>query len=161
MRKFFLIIVAALAFVTVSAQPPQGRGGQGGPNRNARLLENLQRELGMTAQQAQKFAPVYQGYMREIRNVRKETKAVVDSYKSQEMTTKVAKKIMLAQLNGDKQIISVKKEYIKVFVNYLSPEQLSKVFTIGQRPRGARPGARPGAGQQGQQGQQPRYMPQR
>ena len=72
------------------------------------------------------------------------------------MTIKVAKKIMIAQLNGDKQIIQVKKEYIKVFVNYLSPEQLSKVFTLGQgprRPRGGQPGGPrpPHGGPQGPQ----------
>ena len=150
MKKILLIIVAVLAFVTVSAQPPMGFPQQGGPmgggprgDRNARMIEMLQTSLDMTPEQAKKFAPVYQGYMRELRQVRKDTKTLVDSYKNEEMTIKVAKKIMLAQLNGDKQIIQVKKEYIQVFVNHLTPEQLSKVFTLGQgprRPRGGQPG---------------------
>ena len=55
---------------------------------------------------------------------------------------------MMAQLNGDKEIIQVKKEYIKVFVNYLTPEQLSKVFTLDQGPRRPR-GPRGGQGGQG------------
>jgi hypothetical protein len=59
------------------------------------------------------------------------------------MTIKTAKKIMMAQLNGDKQIIQVKKEYIKVFVSYLTPEQLSKIFTLGQGPRRPRGGNGP------------------
>ena len=152
MKKILMMIVAVLAFITASAQPPFGPPppgfGHGGPegrggDRNARTVEMLQKALEMTPEQATKFAPVYQAYMRELRQVRKDTKAVVDSYKSQEMNIKVAKKIMLAQLNGDKQIIQVKKEYIQVFVNYLTPEQLSKVFTLGQgprRPRGGQPG---------------------
>ena len=150
MKKILLMIVAVLAFVSVSAQPPFGPppgGFPGGPrsggDRNARTIEMLQKALQMTPEQAKKFAPVYQGYMREIRAVRKDTKTYVDSFKGEEMTIKVAKKIMMAQLNGDKQIIQVKKEYIKVFVNYLTPEQLSKVFTLGQgprRPRGPRGG---------------------
>lgn len=154
-----MIIVAVLAFTTVSAQPPMG-GGQGpmaggpqGVNRNARMIEMLQKQLQMTPEQAKKFAPVYQGYQREIRNVRKDTKAYVDSFKGEEMTIKTAKKIMMAQLNGDKQIIQVKKEYIKVFVQYLTPEQLSKVFTLGQPQR------RPRGGQQGQP--RPQGAPQR
>ena len=141
MKRFIFTLVAVLAFVCASAQPPQG--GQRGGDRNARMIEMLQNSLNMSPEQAKKFAPVYQGYMRELRQVRKDTKAVVDSYKSQEMNIKVAKKIMLAQLNGDKQIIQVKKDYIQVFVNYLTPEQLSKVFTLGQgprRPRGGQPG---------------------
>lgn len=155
MRKIILMIVAVLAFVTVSAQPPQGgpMGGQRGGDRNARTIEMLQKQLNMSPEQAKKFAPVYQGYMRELRQVRKDTKTLVDSYKNDEMTIKVAKKIMLAQLNGDKQIIQVKKEYIQVFVNYLTPEQLSKVFTLGQGPR--RPRGPHGAPQGGPQGYNP------
>lgn len=159
MKKILLMLVAVLAFVTVSAQPPQGgpQGGQRGGDRNGRMIEMLQMQLNMSPEQAKKFAPVYQGYQRELRNVRKETKMIVDSYKNEEVTVKVAKKIMMAQLNGDKQIIQVKKEYIRVFVNYLTPEQLSKIFTIGQGPR------RPRGGQQGHgprpQGQGGQYGP--
>ena len=143
MKKILLMIIAVVAFATASAQPPMGGpggpGGRGG-DRNARTIEMLQNALGMDKAQAEKFAPVYQGYMRELRQVRKDTKTLVDSYKNEELTIKVAKKIMLAQLNGDKQIIQVKKEYIQVFVNYLTPEQLSKVFTLGQGPRRPRGG---------------------
>lgn len=148
MKKILVMMIAVLAFITASAQPPFGPppgfgpGGPGGPggDRGARTVEMLQKALDMTPEQAKKFAPVYQGYMRELRQVRKDTKTYVDSFKGEEMNIKVAKKIMMAQLNGDKQIIQVKKEYIKVFVNYLTPEQLSKVFTLGQGPRRPRGG---------------------
>ena len=150
MKKILLMIVAVLAFVKVSAQPPQG--GQRGGNRGAKTIEMLQQRLQMSPEQAKKFAPVYDGYMREIRAVRKDTKTYVDSFKGEEMTIKVAKKIMMAQLNGDKEIIKVKKEYIRVFVNYLTPEQLAKIFTLDKgprRPRGSR------GGQGGPRPQQP------
>ena len=149
MKKILVMIIAVLAFITASAQPPFGPppgfgpggsdGGKGG-DRGARTIEMLQKALGMSPEQAKKFAPVYQGYMRELRQVRKDTQTYVDSFKGEEMNIKVAKKIMMAQLNGDKQIIQVKKEYIKVFVNYLTPDQLSKVFTLGQGPRRSRGG---------------------
>lgn len=144
------MIVAVLAFVTVSAQPPQG--GQRGGNRGAKTIEMLQQRLQMSPEQAKKFAPVYDGYMREIRAVRKDTKTYVDSFKGEEMTIKVAKKIMMAQLNGDKEIIKVKKEYIRVFVNYLTPEQLAKIFTLDKGPRRPRG---PRGGQGGPRPQQP------
>ena len=155
MKKILVMMIAVLAFISASAQPPFGPppGGPGGPHgggdRNARTIEMLQKSLDMSPEQAKKFAPVYQGYMRELRQVRKDTKTYVDSFKGEEMTIKVAKKIMMAQLNGDKQIIQVKKEYIKVFVNYLTPEQLSKVFTLGQGPRRPR-GGKGGPGAPGQ-----------
>ena len=155
MKKILLMIVAVLAFVAVSAQPPQGapQGGPRGGNRGAKTIEMLQKRLQMSPEQAKKFAPVYDGYMREIRAVRKDTKTYVDSFKGEEMTIKVAKKIMMAQLNGDKEIIKVKKEYIRVFVNYLTPEQLAKVFTLGQGLRGPR-GGKPGQGPRPQAPQQ-------
>ncbi len=159
MKKILVMIIAVLAFITASAQPPFGPppqgvpGGKGG-DRNARTIEMLQKALSMTPEQAKKFAPVYQAYMRELRQVRKDTKTYVDSFKGEEMTIKVAKKIMMAQLNGDKQIIQVKKEYIKVFVNYLTPEQLAKVFTLGQGPR------RPRGGHPGHPGVPPQIAPQ-
>ena len=172
MKKILMMIVAVLAFATASAQPPFGPpppgfgpGGPGGPeggkggDRGARTIEMLQKALDMTPEQAQKFAPVYQAYMRELRQVRKDTKTYVDSFKGQEMDIKTAKKIMMAQLNGDKEIIQVKKEYIKVFVNYLTPEQLSKVFTIGQGPRRPR-GGHGGPGGQGGSGVPPTGAPQ-
>ena len=161
MKKILVMMIAVLAFITASAQPPFGPpppgfgpGGPGGPggkggDRGARTIEMLQHALGMTPEQARKFAPVYQGYMRELRQVRQDTKTYVDSFKGEEMNIKVAKKIMMAQLNGDKQIIQVKKEYIKVFVNYLTPDQLSKVFTLGQGPRRPR-GGKGGPGAPGQ-----------
>ncbi len=142
MKKFLFLIVALLSFAAASAQPPQSNEQRGG-DRSARMIEMLQKQLNMSPEQAKKFLPVYQGYQREIRAVRKDTKTYVDSFKGEEMTIKVAKKIMMAQLNGDKEIIKVKKEYIKVFVNYLTPEQLAKVFTLGQgprRPRGSHSG---------------------
>ena len=163
MKKILVMMIAVLAFVSASAQPPFGPGGPGkqGGDRNARTIEMLQRELNMTPEQAKEFAPVYSGYMRDLRQVRKDTKTYVDSFKGEEMTIKVAKKIMMAQLNGDKEIIQVKKEYIKVFVNYLTPEQLSKVFTIGQGPRRPR-GGKGGPGGPGGHGQfPPQGTPQR
>ena len=167
MKKILVMMIAVLAFISASAQPPFGPppGGPGGPHgggdRNARTIEMLQKSLNMSPEQAKKFAPVYQGYMRELRQVRKDTKTYVDSFKGEEMTIKVAKKIMMAQLNGDKQIIQVKKEYIKVFVNYLTPEQLSKVFTLGQGPRRPR-GGKGGPGGHGGPGQfPPQGAPQR
>ena len=158
MKKILMMMIAVLAFITVSAQPPGAPGAPGG-DRNARTVEMLQKSLNMTPEQAKAFAPVYQGYMRELRQVRKDTKTYVDSFKGEEMTIKVAKKIMMAQLNGDKQIIQVKKEYIKVFVNYLTPEQLSKVFTLDQGPRRPR-GGKGGKGGSGGPGVPPQGAPQ-
>ena len=61
MKKILVMIIAVLAFVTASAQPPMGPppgGPRGGGDRNARTIEMLQKSLDMTPEQAKKFAPV-------------------------------------------------------------------------------------------------------
>ncbi|MBR5136241.1 MAG: hypothetical protein IKU92_04255, partial [Rikenellaceae bacterium] len=65
MKKILVMMIAVLAFISASAQPPGGPGGPGG-DRSARTIEMLQKSLNMTPEQAKKFAPVYQGYMREL-----------------------------------------------------------------------------------------------
>ena len=57
-HKILVMMIAVLAFITASAQPPfgpppghGGPGGQGG-DRNARTIEMLQKSLNMTPEQA-------------------------------------------------------------------------------------------------------------
>ena len=62
----------------------------------------------------------------------------MDSYKDVEMTEKVAFRMVMDQLNADADIIACKKEYMRVFKSYLTPEQLSKIFLVEKfagRPR--------------------------
>ena len=138
--------------------PPPGAphgGPQGGPQQGKgpnRTVEMLIHQLQMTPAEAEKFEPIYQSMQREMRTVRKELKMVTDHYKTKELDIKTAVKIMNAQLNADKEIIKIKKEYIKVFQKHLTPEQLSKVFIIkprSRRPQGGSKGDPQGKGPQG------------
>lgn len=111
-----------------------GRYAKGGSEQrvinSAKTIEMLQKRLQLNLAQAQAFAPVYQKYALELRQVQKETRTYVNSLKEKEQTPKVAKKILQAQLNQDKKIIKIKGKYIKPFMNYLTQEQISKVFTF-------------------------------
>ena len=80
-----------------------------------------------------------------------ELKTLLDGYKDVEMDEKTAFRMVMDQLNADADIIACKKEYMRVFKNYLTPEQLSKVFIVekfASRPRGPKggPGAPDGQG---------------
>ena len=181
MKKFFAIICAVAIAVTAIAQPQQGRPQQerpqqerqqgkpqrpqqgGDQNKPNRTVEMLKDQLKMSQAEAEKFAPIYNSMQREMRQVRKDLKMVTDHYKSKPLDIKTAVKIMNAQLNADKEIIQIKKEYIKVFKSHLTPEQLSKVFVIKprRRPQGGKPGGqRPPQSQQGQRPQGGQRVPQ-
>ena len=173
MKKLFAILCAVLMAGAATAQPPQGPppgGPNGGPKDGPqgkgpnRTVEMLIHQLKMTPAGAEKFEPIYQSMQREMRTVRKELKMVTDHYKQKELDIKTAVKIMNAQLNADKEIIKIKKEYIKVFQKYLTPEQLSKVFVIkprSRRPQGGPKGGPHGGPQgKGPQGKGPQGAPQ-
>lgn len=152
MKKFFAIVLAVFAVTTATAQP-HGGPGMGGPggeqNRANKRIEALKESLEMSDEQAEKFAPVYMQYQREIRNIHKDLKMVMDSYKGKEITEKVAAQLVMAQLNADADVISCKKEYLRVFKEYLTPAQISKIFIVekrlgrGPRPQGGHGGQAP------------------
>ena len=138
MKKFFALIIAVLAVGIVSAQPA-GRGGEQGQKKTpVERIAGLVEELKLTPEQAEKFAPVYLAYQGEIRKIRKDLKTLMDGYKDVELTEKLAFRMVMDQLNADADIIACKKEYMRVFKDYLNPEQLSKIFIVEKmvgRPR--------------------------
>ena len=155
MKKFFAFIVAVLAVGFATAQPPMGPPpgmgpgmGPGGMERGPRKtpverIAGLVEELKLTPEQAEKFAPVYLNYQGEIRKIHQELKTLLDGYKDVEMNEKTAFRMVMDQLNADADVIACKKEYMRVFKNYLTPEQLSKVFIVekfASRPRGPKGG---------------------
>lgn len=153
MKKFFAFIIALLAVGFATAQPPMGPppgmmppgmmppGAERGPRKSPQeRIAAIAKELKLTPEQSEKFAPVYLKYQSEINNIHKELKTLMDSYKDVEMTEKVAFRMVMDQLNADADIIACKKEYMRVFKDYLNPEQLSKIFIVekfaGRQRRG-------------------------
>ena len=144
MKRVLFILCAVLAVSAVSAQrppmgPPPGMQQQGSDrdraDRMAKRIEHLKNVLDMTDEQAAKFAPIYQSYQREVSGIRKDLKAVMDSYKDKEIDEKTSYKLVMAQLKADGDIIACKKEYLRVFKDYLTPEQMSKIFLVENRPQ--------------------------
>lgn len=156
MKKFFALIIAVLTVGIASAQPPMGpppgmgpgmgHGGERGPKKTpVERIAGLVEELKLTPEQAEKFAPVYLAYQGEIRKIRKDLKTLMDSYEGKEITEKVAFRMMMDQLNADADVIACKKEYMRVFKDYLNPEQLSKIFLVEKKAmRPQRPGGKGG-----------------
>ena len=162
MKKFFAFIIAVLSVGFAAAQPPMGPppgmmppgmmppGAERGPRKSPQeRIAAIAEELKLTPEQSEKFAPVYLKYQSEVNNIRKELKMLMDSYKDVEMTEKVAFRMVMDQLNADADIIACKKEYMRVFKDYLNPEQLSKIFLVEKKAM--RP-QRPGGGKGGPHG---------
>ena len=150
MKKFFAFIVAILAVGFATAQPPMGPPpgmmppgmGPRGPRKSPQeRIAAIAEELKLTPEQAEKFAPVYLNYQGEIRKIHQDLKTLLDGYKDVEMDEKTAFRMVMDQLNADADIIACKKEYMRVFKNYLTPEQLSKVFIVEKHAN--RPSGRP------------------
>jgi hypothetical protein len=66
---------------------------------------------------------------------------LMDGYEGKEIDEKLAFRMVMDQLNADADIIACKKEYMRVFKSYLTPEQLSKIFLVEKRAN--RPPDRP------------------
>jgi len=142
MKRFIFCLLAVAAVCSAMAQPsrgmmpppPQGTQEQASERSLAKRYEHVKNALGMTDEQIEKFAPVYSAYQRDIRGIRKDLKTLMDSYKGETIDEKTAFRLVMAQLNADADIIRCKKEYMRVFKNYLTPDQMSKIFLIENRP---------------------------
>ena len=160
MKKIFAIICAALAVNMASAQPPMGgHPGMGGEREQGprktpvERIAGLVEELKLTPEQAEKFAPVYLAYQGEVRKIRKDLKTLMDSYNGKEIDEKLAFRMVMDQLNADADIIACKKEYMRVFKNHLTPEQMSKIFMVERKAmRPHRPDGGQGRGPRGEGG---------
>lgn len=151
MKKLFALLAAAFAVNIAVAQPPMGPPPGMIRKSPTERIAGLTEELKLTAEQAEKFAPVYLNYQGEVRKIRQDLKKLMESYEGVEMTEKVAFRMVMEQLNADADIIACKKEYMRVFKDYLTSEQLSKIFLVekfANRPRGHKggPGAPDGQG---------------
>ena len=145
MKRLLCMLCAVVAICTAYAQPPMPPGHRPADpkaeaarnERMRRSVERMKQALDMTDKQAEQFVPVYQAYTREINGIRKDLKMLMDYYKDKPTDKKTAMKLVMVQLDADAEIIKAKKEYLRLFKMYLTPEQLSKVFLLDSKP--ARP----------------------
>ncbi len=149
MKRLLFVLFALFSVVMAAAQPPFGPppGGFGGPQQaggdgkrdNAKRYEYVKEGLKMDDETFKKFIPVYSAYLREIQGVDKDLKKYVDSFTDEELDAKVAKKVAMARLDAQMEHAKVRKEYLRAFIPYLTPDQILKVFSLERRRDGKRP----------------------
>lgn len=147
MKKLLASIFAVFAFGMAAAQPPMGPPpgmmpgmgpGERGPRKSPEeRIAHVTKELGLTEKQAKKFAPSYLAYQGEMEKIRKDLKKVMEYYEGKELTEKLAFRKVMDQLSAEADMVACKKEYMRVFKNLLTPEQLTKILMVerkGNRP---------------------------
>ena len=113
-KVLFVFLIGTLSFQLVTAQPEppkRDRGGERGNMAESLKIAFITKELNLSSSDAEKFWPVYNSYIAEIRNVKKENVQKQDP------------------LLVEEQILNIRKKYKENFKKILgSEERANKLF---------------------------------
>jgi hypothetical protein len=111
MKKIILIIVMALGISAVSLAQDDDGGGQKGGRIEALKIAYLTKKLNLSTEEAQKFWPIYNEYMGEIRKTR------IDARQNQE-----------GEIPTEEKMLNIRKKYNGEFNKALSSEKVNTFF---------------------------------
>jgi Spy/CpxP family protein refolding chaperone len=113
MKKYLLILLMCLGVAGVSvAQDDGGDKGDGDGGRLAALkIAYLTKKLSLTPEEAQKFWPIYNQYMSEIRKTR------MDARQNKE-----------GEIPTEEKLLNIRKKYNGEFNKALSSEKVNQFF---------------------------------
>ena len=111
MKKILLILVFALGVSVVSvAQDEGGEKGNGG-RLEALKIAYLTKKLNLSTEEAQKFWPIYNQYMNEIRTTR------IDARQNKE-----------GEIPTEEKLLNIRKKYNGEFNKAMSSEKVNTFF---------------------------------
>jgi hypothetical protein len=113
MKKFILIIVMALGVSAVSLAQDDPDNDQKGPGNRIEALKIafLTKKLNLSTEEAQRFWPIYNEYMGEIRKTR------LDARQNKE-----------AEIATEEKLLNIRKKYNGDFNKALSSEKVNTFF---------------------------------
>ena len=113
MKKIILIIVMALGISAVSLAQDDNDAGQNGNGSRIEALKiaYLTKKLNLSTDEAQKFWPIYNEYMGEIRKTR------IDARQNQE-----------GEIPTEEKLLNIRKKYNGEFNKALSSEKVNTFF---------------------------------
>jgi len=113
MKKIILIIVMALGISAVSLAQDENDAGQKGNGSRIEALKiaYLTKKLNLSTEEAQKFWPIYNEYMGEIRKTR------LDARQNQE-----------GEIGTEEKLLNIRKKYNGEFNKALSSEKVNTFF---------------------------------
>lgn len=111
MKKILLIIAMALSATVVTVAQDDGGDKQGGGRIEAMKIAYLTKRLNLSPEEAQKFWPIYNQYMDEIRKTRQE-----------------ARQNNQGVLPTEEKLLNIRKKYNGEFNKALSAEKVDRFF---------------------------------
>jgi hypothetical protein len=113
MKKIILILVMALGVSAVSLAQDDNNAGQKGNGSRIEALKiaYLTKKLNLSTEEAQKFWPIYNQYMGEIRKTR------IDARQNQE-----------GEIPTEEKLLNIRKKYNGEFNKALSSEKVNTFF---------------------------------
>jgi len=125
------LLTILLAFATANAQPQHDKKHE---RIKALKIAYITEQLDLTADQAQKFWPVFNRYEKEKWDMRK---GFFDKYRNDNPTKdkKAAREYIEANLDYQQQELTLKKKYKDELLKIISAEQLAQLY---QSERGFR-----------------------
>lgn len=113
MKKIILILLMALGISAVSMAQDDGDAGQKGNGSRIEALKiaYLTKKLNLSTEEAQKFWPIYNEYMGEIRKTR------IDARQNQE-----------GEIGTEEKLLNIRKKYNGEFGKALSSEKVNTFF---------------------------------
>ena len=166
MKKSIIILTLATMFFgsvnNTNAQDNTERESRRSEMR-ARQTERLIRDLKLTDEQKAKFEPIYQSYQSEMAALRtprtgSDAPAQQGTQDKKELTDEAATARLQEifnrqeeQIRQSQQRLDIQKRYCPQFAEFLTPQQLLRVFQP-QQNRGPQQGGRGGFGGQGGRG---------
>lgn len=133
MKRLMIFAIVAISALTMIAddQKKQPKGQKLSPEeRKAKMLnarvKTMKEKLLLTAEQTDKFIPIYQEYMDEMGKQFGKGKAK----KAEVRTIEDAQKQVIEGLDAKAKVIEVQKQFIPRFAKVLTPQQLVKFLPV-------------------------------
>ncbi len=111
MKKILFIVFLALGFALKGFSQDGGNDPKDGSRLEALKIAYLTKRLDLSTEEAQRFWPVYNKYIDEIRGVRREQKDK-----------------NLSELEAEDRILNIRKKYNSEFSRALSPQKADNFF---------------------------------
>lgn len=147
-KYFFVLMVAVLMGTQVmnaQNEPNKKSDKRMRPRMTMEQVANMQAakivtDLGLDDKTAAKFTEVYQKYMKELDDVRKEfplygVKGMKAKAQASIPTDEEVDKMMRDRFKQSRKMLEVREKYYDEFRKFLSPKQVQKVYDHGQMNR--------------------------
>lgn len=120
---FFVLISSTL----VIGQDRQRRHGEISEKLKAQKIAFIVESLELTADESEKFWPIYNEYKSEMKALH------MDAQFSSDMSEEQAQKLLNDRLEIDRKLIAVKETYNKRFLEVISAKKLVKLSYVDRR----------------------------